>query len=87
MVRAILEGIKFELRRTLEIVEQTGITANQIRATGGGAQNDVWNQVRADIYNKPVVTLAGEGAAWLELRSWPGWLLDYGLTPLPPGTT
>lgn len=60
MVRAILEGITFELRRTLEIVEHNGIIVNEVRATGGGAQSAVWNQIRADIYNKPVVTLSGK---------------------------
>ena len=65
MIRAILEGITFELRRTLEIVEQAGIKVDRIRATGGGAQSDIWNQIRADIYNKPVVTLSGEDGSVL----------------------
>lgn len=60
MIRAILEGITFDLRRTLDTAEQAGVRVEQIRATGGGAQSDTWNQIRADIYNKPVVTLAGD---------------------------
>ena len=60
MVRAIQEGVSFELRRTLEIVEQAGNQVNEIYFTGGGARSPVWAQIKADIYKKPVYTLAEE---------------------------
>jgi xylulokinase len=56
MVRAIMEGITFELRRTLEIVEAAGHTVDVIYHNGGGAKSDLWNQVKADIYQKDVQT-------------------------------
>lgn len=62
MVRAIMEGVTYELRRTLEIVEDAGNTVRQVYTIGGGARSDVWSQIKADIYKKPVYTFeASEG--------------------------
>jgi len=60
MGRAIMEGVAFDLRRTLEIVESTGNTVECIYHTGGGARSHLWSQIKADIYHKPVLTLAEE---------------------------
>jgi len=62
MVRAIMEGITFELRRTLEIVESAGHVVHEVYTIGGGARSDLWSQIKADIYKKPVYTFeASEG--------------------------
>jgi xylulokinase len=53
-----MEGITFKLRRTLEIVEEAGIPVQQIRVVGGAAASTAWNQIRADIYGKPVIDSA-----------------------------
>ncbi|MBI4731368.1 MAG: hypothetical protein HY781_04450, partial [Chloroflexi bacterium] len=57
-VRALLEGVAFLLRRNLESIERTGISVQEIRSTGGGARSRLWNQIKADVCNRPVVTLA-----------------------------
>jgi xylulokinase len=57
MARAIMEGIVFDMRRTLEIAEQGGVNVTQIRSVGGGAQSRLWCQIRADIYKKPIAVL------------------------------
>ncbi len=59
-VRALLEGVAFLLRRNLESIERTGIQVQEIRSTGGGARSRLWNQVKADVCNRPVVTLVNE---------------------------
>jgi xylulokinase len=42
-----------------------GVTAKQIRATGGGAKSRLWRQIMADVFNAEVVTLkVSEGAAY-----------------------
>jgi xylulokinase len=64
-MRAIMEGITFELRRTLEIAGQAGIPVEEVRVMGGAAENPVWNQIRADIYGRPVVRLATREGALL----------------------
>jgi xylulokinase len=56
LVRAIMEGITFELRRTLEIVQAAGYPVDIIYHNGGGARSDLWNQIKADIYQKKVQT-------------------------------
>jgi len=56
MVRAIMEGVTYELRRTLEIVESAGHRVSAIYHSGGGAYSDLWSQIKADIYQKKVVT-------------------------------
>jgi xylulokinase len=62
MVRAIMEGITFELRRTLEIVEKAGNQIVELYTSGGGSRSALWSQIKADIYQKPVITLeASEG--------------------------
>jgi len=62
MVRAIMEGVTFELRRTLEIVEEQGNSVSEVYTIGGGARSNLWSQIKADIYQKPVYTFqASEG--------------------------
>lgn len=56
MIRAIMEGITLELRRTVEIVESAGHKVDIIYHSGGGAYSDLWSQIKADIYKKKVAT-------------------------------
>ena len=56
MTRAIMEGVTFELRRTLEIVEGAGHQVDTVYHIGGGAYSDLWSQIKADIYKKEVAT-------------------------------
>ena len=37
----------------------------EIRSTGGGARSRLWNQIKANVCNRPVVTLANEETALL----------------------
>lgn len=61
-VRALLEGVAFEFKRTLDIFEANGNQIQAVYHTGGGAKGDLWNQIKADIYEKPIYTLkADEG--------------------------
>lgn len=56
VTRAIMEGVTFELRRTFEIVESAGNPIDVVYHSGGGAYSDLWSQLKADIYGKPVAT-------------------------------
>jgi len=63
-IRAVLESVAYMLRRNIEILEQLGIGAKQIRSMGGGAKSGLWNQIKSDCLGKPLVTLAcGEAAS------------------------
>lgn len=56
VIRAIMEGVTFELKRTLDIVEEAGHLVDTIYHSGGGAYSNLWSQIKANIYQKPVYT-------------------------------
>ena len=78
-VRAIMEGVAFSLRDSIDIFRSLGAPINEIRLGGGGASSPLWRQIQADVYGQPVSTLvADEGAAFgaallagLGARAWP----------------
>ena len=78
-VRAIMEGVAFSLRESIDIFRSLGAPINEIRLGGGGASSPLWRQIQADVYGQPVSTLvADEGAAYgaallagVGVGSWP----------------
>src|SRR5215204_6441826 len=65
MTRAVMEGVIFSLRDSLEIMRELGVPVDDVRATGGGARSALWRQLQADIYNTPIHrTVADEGPAY-----------------------
>ncbi len=65
LTRAVLEGVAFSLRDSLEIFKETGAKIEKIRLGGGGAKSPLWQQIQADVYNKEVEILeADEGSAF-----------------------
>ncbi len=64
MARAVLEGVSFGLRDSLEIMKSMHISIGNARASGGGAKSDVWRQIQADVFGLPLSTIAiDEGPA------------------------
>ena len=58
-VKALVEGITYELRFNLETLEKAaGVKIDRLRAMGGGARSRMWLQLKADITGKEVVSLA-----------------------------
>jgi xylulokinase len=53
-VRAVMEGVVFSLKDAQTLLEGMGITGERIIAAGGGAMDDVWLQMQADILGKRV---------------------------------
>ncbi len=65
LVRAILEGVTFALRDSLEILRALEVPVSQVRASGGGAKSTLWRQIQADVFGQKVVRLnAEEGPAF-----------------------
>jgi len=65
IVRAILEGVTFALRDSLAIMQDLDVPVRQIRVSGGGSKNPFWRQMQADVFGKPVTTMAAdEGPAY-----------------------
>lgn len=68
--RAVMEGITFSLNESVDMFRRAGKTVDTIISIGGGAQNPVWLQMQADIFDAKVVALENEqgpglGAAML----------------------
>jgi len=62
--RAVLEGITFAMRDSLELIRGLGSEIRQIRLTGGGAKSRFWRQLQANVYGAEVALVnSTEGAA------------------------
>ena len=65
MTRALVEGVVFSLKDSLEIMRRLDLTVGQVRATGGGARSALWRELQADVYGVPIHrTTADEGPAY-----------------------
>ncbi len=60
--KALMEGTAYEIALNMEILKGFGLTAEKLIATGGGANSDVWLQIKADVLNIEVTALDGEEA-------------------------
>ena len=80
LTRAVLEGITFGLKDSLELAGALGVAVTRVRVSGGGARSAMWRQLMADILNVEVATVnvtrgAAFGAALLAgvgVGAWPG---------------
>lgn len=65
LTRAVVEGITFGLRDSLELLRGLGVTGTQVRVSGGGARSALWRQILADVFGVRVVTTnVTQGAAF-----------------------
>ena len=66
MTRAVLEGVAFGLRDSMELIRSAGLgQIEQIRVSGGGAKSPLWRQIMADVMDSELVTVnTTEGAAY-----------------------
>ncbi len=63
IIRSILEGISLEIRWMLDTLTDIGASVEEIRLAGGGSKNALWNQIHADILNRPIRTVTNPDAA------------------------
>jgi xylulokinase len=65
LVRAVLEGVAYGLRDSLDLVRETGAPAEIGRVSGGGARSDLWLRIVASVLELPLQRVAvQEGAAY-----------------------
>jgi len=55
LIRAVLEGVCFNLRIILEAFEEQGVRIENIRVIGGGAKGRLWRDMMASIYGKTIL--------------------------------
>lgn len=60
MTRAIMEGVVFALRDSLEIIQGLDVPVKEIRASGGGSRNPLFRQLQADIFGQKISSLQVE---------------------------
>lgn len=65
VIRAILESIAYMIRRNVELLEELGVKVREVRSTGGGARSHLWNQIKADVLQRPILTVHTEETAAL----------------------
>lgn len=51
MVQAVLEGVAFALRDSLEVARSIGLTIDRSRLCGGGARSPLWRTILANVLN------------------------------------
>src|SRR4051795_981631 len=65
LVRAVLEGVAFGLRDSLDLVQAMGAGARLGRVSGGGARSEEWLRIVASVLELPLERVAvEEGAAY-----------------------
>lgn len=64
MLRAVMEGVTYSQRDSVEVLRGMGVKIEEMLACGGGGSSPLWRQMLADTYNCPVKTVASkEGPA------------------------
>ena len=65
LVRAVLEGVAYGLRDSLELLRTLGVDAHVGRASGGGARSELWLRIVASVLGLPLeLTAVEEGSAY-----------------------
>ena len=65
LTRALLEGVSYSQKGSLDVIEQLGAHAETVRVSGGGGRSGFWRQLLADVLGKRVAMLESqEGSAY-----------------------
>jgi xylulokinase len=54
LVRAIMEGAAYGLRHNVDAAARAGFHVQELACVGGGARSPLWNQIKADVLQRPV---------------------------------
>ena len=60
MTQAVLEGVAFGLRDSVEVARSLGMKITRSTICGGGAKSPLWCQIMANVMNMEIVTLKKE---------------------------
>ncbi|MBO5198398.1 MAG: xylulokinase [Lachnospiraceae bacterium] len=60
MTQAVLEGVAFALRDSVEIAKDLGVSIERIRINGGGAKSPLWCEIMANVLNVKVDKINSE---------------------------
>jgi D-xylulose kinase len=54
-IRAVMEGVAFGMGKDVELFKTLGLEISEILCVGGGTRNALWNQIKADVMQMPLV--------------------------------
>ena len=54
MIRALMEGVAFDLRHSLECFKRLGSPIDELRIGEGGAKSALWSAIQADVFGQDV---------------------------------
>ena len=60
MTQAVLEGVAFALRDSLEVAKSLGIDIKRTKICGGGAKSPLWKKIAANVLNLKVDVIESE---------------------------
>lgn len=60
MTQAILEGVAFALKDSLEVIKDAGVAVNYSTLCGGGAKSELWQRILANILDIEIGILENE---------------------------
>ena len=60
MTRAVMEGVCYSIRESIDIFRELGVPVEEIRASGGDAKSPFWRQIQADVFGAKTTTLNSE---------------------------
>ena len=65
LVRAVLEGVAYGLRDSLELLRELGVDPRDGRVSGGGARSELWLRILASVLGLPIRrTTTDEGSGY-----------------------
>jgi xylulokinase len=62
VARAVLEGCAFALRDIVDRLDALGLGHGEVRIVGGGARDDLWATIKANVLGRPVRRVLTEEA-------------------------
>ncbi|MFN7877312.1 MAG: xylulokinase [Pirellula sp.] len=60
MARAVMEGVTYSLKESLDILDQLQVPVKEIRVSGGGSKSPLWKQIMADAFGQKACTINAE---------------------------
>ena len=60
LVQAVLEGVAFAIRDSIEVARSLGIAINTSKICGGGAKSPLWKKIMANVLNIELQCLESE---------------------------
>lgn len=58
MTQAVLEGVAFALKDSMQVIEQMGIKVSDACLTGGGSKSSLWREILSSVLNLPLHMLS-----------------------------